>query len=81
VVTKVELGEADAGIVYTSDAIAAPNLPTIQIPETYNITARYPLAILTESQHKNLAEAFIGYILSAEGQAVLTRWGFNGTEP
>ncbi|PWB51630.1 MAG: molybdate ABC transporter substrate-binding protein [Anaerolineales bacterium] len=81
VVTKVELGEADVGIVYTSDAIAASNLPTIPIPDAYNITARYPIAVLAESQHQNLAEAFIEYILSAEGQAVLNRWGFNQPRP
>lgn len=76
VVAKVQLGEADAGIVYSSDAVAAPELQTIDVPAENNIVARYPLAALTNSRNPELAQAFIAYVLSAEGQSVLQKWGF-----
>jgi molybdate transport system substrate-binding protein len=76
--TKVELGEADAGIVYVSDAVASPDLMTIPIPDIYNVIAKYPIAILADASDPKLAEAFISYILSPAGQAVLSKWGFKG---
>lgn len=76
VVAKIQLGEADAGIVYTSDAIAAPELKTIEIPTALNVIAKYPIAPLIESTNSELANAFITYVLSDEGQAILQKWGF-----
>jgi molybdate transport system substrate-binding protein len=76
VVAKVQLGEADAGIVYTSDAVAASDLKTIEIPEDLNVIARYSLAAMVESANADLASAFIAYVLSPEGQAILEKWGF-----
>lgn len=76
VVAKVQLGEADAGIVYMSDVIAEPDLKTIEIPTELNVIAAYPISSLTESANPELAEKFIEYVLSAEGQAVLAKWGF-----
>ena len=76
VVAKIQLGEADAGIVYTSDAVAAPELKTIEIPAELNVIAKYPIAKLTQSPNSDLADAFIAYVLSSEGQAVLQKWGF-----
>ncbi len=76
VVAKVQLGEADAGIVYTSDAIAAPDLKTIAIPAELNVIAQYPIAPLAKSSNTDLAKAFIAYVLSSEGQAALQKWGF-----
>ncbi len=76
VVAKIQLGEADAGIVYTSDAIAAPDLQTIEIPAELNVIAKYPIASLTNSANATLAKAFMDYVLSAEGQATLKKWGF-----
>lgn len=76
VVSKVQLGEADAGIVYTSDAVAAPDLKTIEIPVELNVIARYLIAPLVKSEDANLANSFIEYVLSANGQAVLAKWGF-----
>ena len=76
VVAKVQLGEADAGIVYTSDAVAASDLKTIEIPAELNVIAKYPIASLTQSANAELADAFIAYVLSADGQAVLQKWGF-----
>jgi molybdate transport system substrate-binding protein len=76
VVAKVRLGEADAGIVYASDAVSAPELPKIEIPAKMNVTAVYPIAPLLGSSHPELADAFVDYVLSPEGQAVLQTWGF-----
>jgi molybdate transport system substrate-binding protein len=76
VVTKVELGEADAGIVYSSDAVAAPELGTITIPENYNVIASYPIAIPDSTNEPSLAADFIVYVTSSEGQAILVKWGF-----
>lgn len=76
VVTKVQLGEVDAGIVYTSDAVPAPDLQTIEIPSELNVIAKYPIAPLVNSENAELSQAFIDYVLSAEGQAILAKWGF-----
>lgn len=76
VVAKIQLGEADAGIVYTSDAVAAPELGTIEIPNELNVIAQYPIAPLVESTNAELAQGFIAYVLSEEGQAILRKWGF-----
>ncbi len=76
VVAKVQLGEADAGIVYVSDVVAAPELKSIEIPTDLNVIAKYPIAPLVKSENADLAAKFIEYVLSAEGQAVLAKWGF-----
>jgi molybdate transport system substrate-binding protein len=76
VLTKIQLGEADAGIVYSSDAVAAPDLKKIDLPAENNVVAQYPLAALTQSRNPELSQAFIAYILSTDGQAVLQKWGF-----
>ncbi len=57
VVAKVQLGEADAGIVYVSDAIAAPTLKTIEIPANLNVVAKYPIAPLVKSANPDLGRA------------------------
>ena len=76
VVAKVQLGEADAGIVYTSDAVAAPDLKTVEIPAELNVIAKYPIAPLANSTNAELAKKFVDYVLSAEGQTILQKWGF-----
>jgi molybdate transport system substrate-binding protein len=76
VVAKVQLGEADAGIVYLSDTVAAPDLQKIDIPAENNVVASYPLAALTQSKSPALAQAFMDYVLSANGQSILKKWGF-----
>jgi molybdate transport system substrate-binding protein len=77
IVTKVALEEADAGIVYTTDASGAGSKVTaIEIPDEYNVIAQYPAGVLAGSSHSSEAKAFVSYILSAEGQAVLAKYGF-----
>lgn len=77
VVAKVQLGEADAGIVYTSDAVAAPDLKTIEIPPDLNVIATYPIASLLGTDNPAQAADFVEYVLSREGQAILNKWGFS----
>jgi molybdate transport system substrate-binding protein len=81
VVAKVELGEADAGIVYTSDAVASPELQTIPIPDQLDVTANYPIAALSLAREPEIARAFVDYVLSPAGQAILEKWGFGGVTP
>lgn len=76
-VAKVQLGEADAGIVYTSDAFAAPDLQTIAISDEMNVVAQYPIAPLSQSKNAKLAQAFTAYVFSPDGQAILKKWGFS----
>jgi molybdate transport system substrate-binding protein len=76
VVAKVQLGEADAGIVYRSDTVAATELKTIEIPTDLNVIAAYVMAPLAGSAHAAEAAAFLEYVLSAQGQATLGKWGF-----
>jgi molybdate transport system substrate-binding protein len=80
-VTKVQLGEADASIVYVSDAVAAPELQQIEIPAGVNVLAEYPIAPLVESANSELADQFIAYVLSPAGQAALAKWGFTPVNP
>jgi molybdate transport system substrate-binding protein len=75
---KVALGEADAGIVYTSDVTPdmANRVKQITIPDAQNVIATYPIAPLADAPNPELAQSFIDFVLSAEGQAILARWGF-----
>jgi molybdate transport system substrate-binding protein len=78
VVTKVQLGEADAGIVYASDVTPAisKDVTAILIPDQFNTTATYPIAMVKDAPNKAAAQAFIQYVRSAPGQAILKKWNF-----
>lgn len=77
VLTKVQLGEADAGIVYQTDATAGGNeVQAIEIPEKYNVVAQYPIGVLKESQNPDAAAAFVDFVLSDAGQEILADFGF-----
>jgi molybdate transport system substrate-binding protein len=77
VVNKVSLGEADAGIVYTTDAQSAASTVTpIGIPDTLNTIAVYPIAPVKGSPNATTASAFVNEVTSSEGQAVLASYGF-----
>ena len=79
VLAKVTLGEADAGIVYTSDAGAsADEVQQIEIPDALNSIAQYPVAALSDSPNPELAQEFVAYVLGPEGQQVLEKYGFIG---
>ena len=77
VVTKVTAGEADAGIVYVTDVIAAGDAADmVEIPEDINVVAEYPIATVAASQNQEVGEAFIDFLLGDEGQAILAEYGF-----
>jgi molybdate transport system substrate-binding protein len=76
VLGKVELGEADAGVVYASDAAAAAQLITIPFPDQVNPYISYPIAVVESSPNPALAAGFIDFLLSEEGQSLLQKWGF-----
>ncbi len=79
VLSKVLLGEADAGIVYASDISPAnaAEVGRLDIPEAWNTIASYPVAPVSDAAHPALAQRFIELLLSAEGQALLARYGFD----
>jgi molybdate transport system substrate-binding protein len=81
VLTKVQLGEADAGSVYTSDAVAAPDLLTLPILDPYNVVADYPIAAPDSAPSPEMAATFIAYVLSPDGQAVMKKWDFTPVNP
>jgi molybdate transport system substrate-binding protein len=63
--------------VYVSDALAAGDkVKSIAIPETYNVVADYPIAVVKESKNQAGANSFIKYVLSADGQKTLSKYGF-----
>ena len=78
VVAKIELGEADAAVVYVSDVAASPPdaIDQIEIPEEYNVIASYPVGLITDAPNRDLGAAFIEFVLSEQGQAILAEWGF-----
>jgi molybdate transport system substrate-binding protein len=79
VLTRVRLGEADAGIVYVTDArAAAAQVETIDIPEAHNVLARYPIAVVKSAPDTKRARAFVRFALSDRGQEILARSGFLG---
>ncbi len=74
---KVRLGEVDAGVVYVTDVRAAgDDVRGIEIPADVNAATTYPIAALTDSRDPAAAQAFVDYVLSADGTAVLTDAGF-----
>jgi molybdate transport system substrate-binding protein len=75
---KVSLGEADAGIVYSSDVVADKKntVRTIDIPDDLNTLATYPIAPLNDSRNAALAKSFVDFVMSKEGQATLAKYGF-----
>jgi molybdate transport system substrate-binding protein len=78
VVTKVALGQADAGIVYKSDVPAAyqSKVQVIPIPHSVNVLAQYPIGVVSSSPNAQLAQSFINYVMSPDGQAILQSYGF-----
>lgn len=83
VVAKVQLGEADAGVVYRSDATGsvASQLTTLEIPEASNVIASYPIAVVRGAASPELAKAFVELVESATGQESLKKAGFIPVQP
>jgi molybdate transport system substrate-binding protein len=76
--TKVEAGELDAGLVYATDVLAAGDaVQGIEIPAADNVVAEYPVATLAEGGAAEVADAFVAYVLSDAGQDILASYGFD----
>jgi molybdate transport system substrate-binding protein len=78
VLSKVALGEADAGIVYVSDIVTSGQLDGVAIPDAQNVIADYPIGILKATQDLAGAAAFVDLVLSTGGQTILRAAGFEG---
>ncbi|MFJ3814286.1 molybdate ABC transporter substrate-binding protein [Streptomyces sp. NPDC090056] len=77
VLSKVQLGEADAGLVYRTDAESAKDkVDAVEIPDDQNAVAQYPAATLKESKNAGAAAAFVAWLSSPEGQKLLQDAGF-----
>jgi molybdate transport system substrate-binding protein len=77
VVAKVQLGEADAGVVYRSDVnpTVARYVRVFEIPDPYNVIASYPIAVLKSASNPEAARLFLELVLSKRGQRVLRQHG------
>ncbi|MGW7456060.1 molybdate ABC transporter substrate-binding protein [Streptomyces sp. NPDC054787] len=77
VLAKVELGEADAGLVYKTDsAKSGDKVATVEIPDAQNAVASYPAAALKQSRHGEEAAAFVAWLSGPEAQKILQDAGF-----
>ncbi len=78
VVTKVALGQADAGLVYKSDVPAAyqSKVQVITIPDSVNVLAHYYIGVVSASSNAQQAQNFINFVTSPGGQAILSSYGF-----
>jgi molybdate transport system substrate-binding protein len=78
VVSRVQLGEADAGMVYVSDVTPAVTrvVRRFDLPDSANVIASYPIAVVRHAPNADAGKAFIEFVLSPSGQAVLTKNGF-----
>jgi molybdate transport system substrate-binding protein len=75
--TKIEAGELDAGITYLTDVVAAgAAVEAIEIPDSANPVADYPIAVLTEGRSQQIAAEFVDFVMSEEGRRILTSYGF-----
>lgn len=82
VLAKVVLAEADAGIVYLTDARSSgDDVVAIEIPPDFNVVAEYFIAPLSGAVHPDRARAFLDYLLSSEGQSILAGAGFEPVGP
>ncbi|MGE3833807.1 MAG: molybdate ABC transporter substrate-binding protein [Acidimicrobiia bacterium] len=76
VVGRIANGEADAGIVYVTDVLASPEVDGVEIPAAENVVAEYPFAAVRGAPNPVGASAFLAFVLSTEGRAVLAGHGF-----
>jgi molybdate transport system substrate-binding protein len=77
VLTKVELGEGDAAIVYATDATTAGDaVELIPLPDEADVPVTYAAVVLRDAPHQQAAARFLTWLAGVEGQAVLARFGF-----
>jgi molybdate transport system substrate-binding protein len=76
VVSKIELGEGDAAIVYVTDAAASDEVTRIEVPDALNVPATYAGVVVGASPNQEAAAAFLGWLTGPAGQTVLSSFGF-----
>lgn len=76
VVTKIELGEGDTGIVYVTDATASDKVETVEVPDAANVPASYAGVVIKESENAAAGRAFVDWFAGADGQRILGDFGF-----
>lgn len=75
--TKIEAGELDAGIVYVTDVISTEGgVEGVEIPENQNVVPEYPIAILLDAPNAEAAASFVSFVMSDTGQAIMGEYGF-----
>jgi molybdate transport system substrate-binding protein len=74
--TKIEADELDAGIVYATDVASSAGVAGVKIPTEVNVEVRYPIATLAAAPNPRVAEAFVAFVLSPEGQDIIVAGGF-----
>jgi molybdate transport system substrate-binding protein len=77
VLSKVALGEADAGFVYASDAKTTAVLRVLEVPAAAQVVAEYPVGVLSRSPRAARAHAFVALLLGPAGGAILRQHGFS----
>jgi molybdate transport system substrate-binding protein len=78
---KVELGEADAAIVYRTDATSSKAVKSIEIPSEFNVRVNYPIAVVSRSPRAAMARRFVTFALSETGQSAMAHHGFARVKP
>jgi molybdate transport system substrate-binding protein len=83
IVAKVQLGEADAGVVYRSDVTpqTSAQLATFDVADEFNTIATYPIAVVKDAPNAAGANAFVTFVLSPAGQEILAKWHFVPSAP
>jgi molybdate transport system substrate-binding protein len=77
ILTKVALGEADAGIVYRTDILAAGNSVTgVPIADNINVNPLYVVGVLQDSRNQDASQRFIIFLNSEQGQNIFSQFGF-----
>lgn len=76
IVTKVALGEGDAGVVYVTDAKSSGQVSTVAIPADQNVPASYGAVVVKGSAHGAAASAFLAWLTGQDGEAILGTFGF-----
>lgn len=76
VLTKVETGEADAGLVYATDVIGRDDVEGVVPDNADDVVNHYPIAALADAPNPDAAQAFVAFVLSDAGQAILAEFGF-----
>lgn len=77
VVSKVNLGDADAGVVYKTDANNQKELQVITDKEFSKLQVDYPIAVISDSKNKTAAQEFVDYVTTGKGKDILKQYGFS----